>query len=193
MPTKPERVTYPDDPRRCQGGTTRGQCQNVAVEGHDLCESCAKRQDLVEDNRRQYLLTNPRFQARLSQLSEGDDIKLLRQEIAMARMLIEERVNRFDPDEGDFSAVCSSVNTLLITAEKLTSRSHILEQNLGQLFHKSTLVKLVQSFIQIVDDEVRPLPGGVEAIDNIVRNVFGRVEEARNDEKARSVKLLEAK
>jgi len=143
---------------------------NVAVDGASLCEKCA-RTDLVENSRRQYLLTNPRFQARLAELSTADEIKSLRDEVAIARMLVEGRLNTIKDDQ-DLFASCGAINTLLLTIEKLVSRSHILEQNLGQLYHRSTIIQMMQAFVEIVDEEVRPLEGGVPAIDRIVEHIY---------------------
>lgn len=183
-----ERVNSADDPRRCQGTSAGNQCWSVACDESHLCPVCSKGQ-LVEMTKRQYCLTNPKYQARLAELAEADEIKSLRAEVAIARMLIEERLNKIASEQDLFSA-CGSVNSLLLTVEKLVSRSHILEQNLGQLYHKSTVVQLMQAFVAIVDEEVCELPGGVDAKDRIVARIFQAANQARNTEQARGVKLL---
>lgn len=183
-----DRVSTADDPRRCHGTAASGQCWNISVEGALHCMACAKT-DLVEANRQQYLLTNPRFQTRLAQLSTADEIKSLRDEVAIARMLVEERLNKSITDQ-DLLSATGSINTLLLTIEKLVSRSHILEQNLGQLYHRSTIVQMMQAFVAVVDDEVRPLEGGVPAIDRIVARIYEYAQAARNEEQARGMRLL---
>jgi hypothetical protein len=183
-----DRISASDDPRRCHGTTASGQCRNISVEGTHHCMACA-RTDLVEAGRKQYLLTNPRFQTRLAELSQADEIKSLRDEVAIARMLVEERLNKIDTDQDLFSA-CGAINTLLLTIEKLVSRSHILEQNLGQLYHRSTIVQMMQAFVAVVDDEVRPLEDGAPAIDRIVERIYSYARSARNEEQARGMKLL---
>ena len=185
-----ERVNAEDDPRRCHGTTHSGQCWNVAAPGSDRCPSCVRGgTDLVEVDRRSYLLTDPRFQARLVELGQAEELKSLRDEVAIARMLVEERLNKIKGDQ-DLFAATGAINSLLLTIEKLVSRSHILEQNLGQLYHRSTVVQLMQAVVEIVDEEVRPLFGGVEAIDRIVQRVYASARTARNAEQARGVKLL---
>ncbi len=188
MTRRLERVNALDDPRRCHGATRIGQCMHVAVDGGHHCPNCA-RIDLTEAGRRQYLLTNPRFQEKLEKFSTADEIKSLTEEVAIARMLVEERLNKIDTD-ADLYASCGAINTLLLTIEKLVSRSHILEQNLGQLFHRSTIVQMMQAFVAVVDDEVRPLEGGVPAIDRIVKRLYDLACDARNEQKARGMKLL---
>jgi len=183
-----ERVNAEDDPRRCHGATRIGQCWNVAAEGSDRCLVCAKT-DLVEANRRSYLLTDPRFQTRMAELGEADELKSLRDEVAIARMLIEERLNKIKNDQDLFTAT-GAINSLLLTVEKLVSRSHILEQNLGQLYHRSTVVQLMQAVVAIIDEEVRSLSGGADVIDRIVKRIYASAFAARNAEQARGVKLL---
>lgn len=161
---------------------------NISVEGTLHCMVCTKT-DLVEAGRQQYLLTNPRFQKRLVELSADDEIKSLRDEVAIARMLVEERLNKIVGDQ-DLYASCGAINTLLLTIEKLVSRSHILEQNLGQLYNRSTIVQMMQAFVAVVDEEVRPLEGGIHAIDRIVERIYAYARAARNEEQARGIKLL---
>ena len=188
MASKLTRVTSEDDPRRCHGSTRTGQCWNIAVEGTDLCERCSGR-ELVIENRQSYLLTNPKFRDRLAQLNEADEIKSLREEVNIARMLVEERLNLVKND-GDVAQATGSINSLLLTVEKLRSRSHVLEQNLGQLLQKSTVFQLMQTLVQIVDEEVRSLPGGAEAKDRIVSRLYDAAQNVRNQEQARGVRLL---
>lgn len=183
-----ERVNSPDDPRRCRGLAGGNQCWNVACDESEFCPVCAGGAMAVAA-KRQYALTDPRYQARLQELSEDEQIKSLREEVAIARMLIEERLNKIVSDHDLYTAT-GAINALLLTVEKLVSRSHILEQNLGQLYHKSTVVQMVQAFVMIVDEEVRGLPGGVEAKDRIVERIFQTVTQARNQEQARGLKLL---
>jgi len=125
----------------------------------------------------------------MAELGRAEEIKSLRDEVAIARMLVEERLNKINNDQDLFSS-CGAINTLLLTIEKLVSRSHILEQNLGQLYHKSTIVQMMQAFVSVVDEEVRPLEGGVPAIDRIVERIYEYARDARNEEQARGMKLL---
>lgn len=187
-----ERVNAPDDPRRCQGSDSGGQCWNIAIEGAHFCPACAGRAHLglVEKNRQQYLLTNPRFRARLEALSEGEEIKSLRDEIAIARMLVEELLNKVKDSE-DVGMVSGRVNALLLTIERLVSRAHVIEQNLGQLLQKLSVLKLMQTVCEVITEEVSPLPGGTGAIERIVDRVFTHAGAARNVEPARGIKLIE--
>jgi len=191
MAVETERVNVEDDPRRCVGSAREMQCRYQAMEGSDRCPACLHDQgrSVVEANRRQYLLTDPRYQSRLLELSTAEEVKSLRDEVAIARLLVEERLNKIKTDQDLFTA-CGSINALLLTIERLVSKSHILEQNLGQLYHKSTVVQLMQAFVEIVDEEVRPLKGGVEAIDRIVEKIYRYAQQARNTEQARGMKLL---
>jgi len=125
----------------------------------------------------------------MAELGEADELKSLRDEVAIARMLIEERLNKIKNDQDLFTAT-GAINSLLLTVEKLVSRSHILEQNLGQLYHRSTVVQLMQAVVAIIDEEVRSLSGGADVIDRIVKRIYASAFAARNAEQARGVKLL---
>lgn len=188
MPQPIERVNAPDDPRRCHGQVNGNQCWNVSCEESTLCPICSGGALAVAE-RQDYQLTDPKYQARLAVLSQDSETRTLTKEIAIAQMLLEEVLNR-GMNQQDWYTATGKANALLLTIEKLVSRSHILKQNLGQLYHKATIVEMVQAFVQIVSEEVSDLPGGVEAKDRIIERVFGAMHAARNRERARGVKLL---
>ena len=88
-----DRVTDLADPNRCKGTTGLGQCMNVALEGSDYCRVHARAYQAPEKGMRGYLLAKAADRARLAQLSEGEGIKSLRQEIDLVHMMIEEQWN----------------------------------------------------------------------------------------------------
>jgi len=54
----------------------------------------------------------------LAQFAEHEEVKSLRDEIALARMLIERRFNLIK-DDADLISACGSLNTLLLTVGRL--------------------------------------------------------------------------
>ena len=83
-----KRVKDPTDPNRCQGAAPDGQCWNRAEPGSDRCRVHGGWDKQAEQDKRLYLLTKAQHRMRLAQLSEHEHIKSLRDEIALARILI---------------------------------------------------------------------------------------------------------
>lgn len=173
-----DRVTDPADPTRCKGASNDGQCRNVAEEGSDYCRAHGGR---VEDSRRLYLLQKAKYRQRLAQLKDHEEIKSLREEIALCRMMIEERLNMVKTDT-ELLAAYSTVNSLLLTMERLIKTSHQIEQNLGALLAKPTVILLGQSIVQILIEELKGIPQYEERVDSITDRLFLTIEQATNEE-----------
>lgn len=186
-----KRAVDPADPRRCKGNTRDGQCGNLAEPGSDYCCACGGKDHSREQERRQYLLTKAEYRRRLAELSDHDDVKSLRDEIAIARMLIEERLNSIQ-DKNDMLASCGPLNQLLLTVERLVKSAHVLEQNLGLLLSKETAMRLANHLGAIVTEVLKE--EGVPHYEEVADEIFHRfalcAKSAQNEEPARAVKLL---
>lgn len=184
-------ATDPADPRRCKGNTRDGQCGNLAETGSEYCAACGGQDRSVEQDRRQYFLTKAEYRKRMAQLSDHEDVKSLRDEIAIARMLIEERLNAVQ-DKNDLLASCGPLNQLLLTVERLVKSAHVLEQNLGLLMSKETAIRLAQRLGEIVIEVLREenIPHYEEIADEIFHRFTLCAKTAQNDEPARAMKLL---
>ncbi|MGH7194650.1 MAG: hypothetical protein ACREJM_14120, partial [Candidatus Saccharimonadales bacterium] len=160
-------VSDPADPNRCKGATRSGQCRHKALTGSDYCHGCGKLWDneaALLEQKRQYNLTEAHYRVRLEQLAEHSDVKSLRDEIALTRLLIEKRFNLIKTDT-DFINACGQINTLLLTAERLNKSAHAIEQSLGVLLSRDTVLRLGQAIIEVLADELKTLPDHEELID----------------------------
>jgi hypothetical protein len=93
-----ERVSDAADPERCRFTHREGQCWSRSVDGSQFCEEHSPGHNAAEHRKKLYLLAKAQARTRLAQLSEHEEIKSLRAEIALARMLIEERFNAISSD-----------------------------------------------------------------------------------------------
>lgn len=147
-----------DDPRRCQGVKPfHGQCTNKAMDGSSFCPAHggnkgaekAKREEL-----RNYRLA--KFKSRLIELGDSDNIIGLRDEIAILRMLIEEKINVCE-DTHELMLMSGPLGDLVMKVEKLVTSCNRLESKLGSLLDRTKILQFAQSIIQIIakyiDDE----------------------------------------
>src|SRR5574340_1457383 len=105
---------------RCTFTRPDGQCQADAMPGSNYCTFHGK-VDPEFLKKRQYWLANARYRLRYDDLSGHDALKSLRDEVAMASMLLEERFNLIQNDS-ELLAACGQINTMLLTIERSEER-----------------------------------------------------------------------
>ena len=176
-----ERVTDLADPERCKGAAPDGQCLNRIEGESDYCRVHGGRDNTKDQLKRQYLLTEANYRTRLAQLAEHDEIKSLREEVALARMLIETRVNACRTD-AELLASTGPINTQLLTLERLVRSCNQIEQNLGSLLSKTTVLKLGQLLCRIVVEELEDIDGYEAIVDRITHRLIATISNAQNVE-----------
>jgi len=175
-----ERVTDPADPRRCKAPDSYGQCMGIRVEGSDYCPVHAGSYRPPAPGMRQYLLARAQDRARLASFAEHDDIKSLRDEIALTRMMIEGLWNSAQSNAEQL-AVYGRVNSHILTLEKLVKTCNQIEERLGSLLAKPTLLRVGQQICQKLVARLEGLPNYDQLVDTLIRDVITTIQEARND------------
>ena len=72
------------------------------------------------------------------------------------------------------------------TLERLIKTSHQIEQNLGFLLSKPTVILLGQQIIHILIDELQGVDEYEQRIDRITGRMFDTIEEATNTEEEKN-------
>jgi hypothetical protein len=175
-----ERVTDLADPRRCKASVGTGQCMTVALEGSDYCQVHAGSYRPPVKGLRQYLLAQAQDRARLAALSEHDDIKSLRDEIALTRMMIERLWNSAQSDV-ERMALFGRVNSHILTLEKLVKTCNQIEERLGTLLAKPTLLRVGMEICRVLVNRLSDLPNYEQIVDPLIHEVIGVIDQARND------------
>jgi len=167
----------PNSPTRCQGTTSRGQCRREAVEGKSYCPYHLKDKD-IEDKMalRTYILTDPAISGSAGRHSQVEELKSLREEIALARAMIERRLNLIESN-ADFLNACGTVNTYLLTLERLITSCHRLEVNLGNLLSKAAILDLAKEIVGILMSELEHVDGFEEIVDRISERIIAAIAE----------------
>ncbi|MFA5760039.1 MAG: hypothetical protein WC942_11905 [Clostridia bacterium] len=108
-----------------------------------------------------------KFKDRATELSEGDNITSLRDEVALLRMLIEERINRCN-DTSDLLLISGPLSDLILKVEKVVSSMHRLESKLGLHLDKTRIIQFAQVIIEIIGKyETNP-----EVLDAVGEDIF---------------------
>ena len=200
---KPEtliRRAAADDPDRCQAGGSggEGQCHNLSVKGMvklGLLENitditlandatnCSKHGGLQqvkqEAKTRLHDYRIQAFQERLDEYTESDNVKSLRGEIAVLRLLMQTFLEKCK--DGDdlilysfkLSALAKELQTLVTSCERLESRSSAMLDKASGLILAGEIVKIISSEIpnpEVIDrishqliDAIKRATGGTDA------------------------------
>lgn len=156
-----------DAPNRCQGGRGRtGQCIMARVEGSLYCPSHGGNSALVAANEsRKFEYRAGLFTQRVKEAAGSENIKDMRQEVGVLKMLIEERL-----------CSCTNVSELLIQAgpigdltvkmQKLVKQITEYDIAHGNTLDKNQLIQFAESFVFIasryIKDEDQRLNFGAE-------------------------------
>ena len=167
--------TDPNDPHRCIASTRSGQCAHAAILDHDKCAYHLRDRD-IEDKLalKAYNLTNVDIADAAGRHSQAEELKSLREEIALCRSLVERRLNMIESNT-DFLAAIGQVNTLFLTLEKLISSCHRLEVNLGNLLSKAALLDLAKEIVEILMVELVHVDGYENLVDRIGERIVASI------------------
>jgi hypothetical protein len=163
---------------------------NLALDGQDKCEGCIGKLPAVPKATRQYLLAKADDRARLDALSESPELKSLRDEIALVRMLVERRWNLIHTDN-DLILAAPQLTNMMQTLERLVKTADVMDRNEGRLLARQAVIRIGQELVRIVMEELEEIPGYEEIVDRIGERFMATMGKAQNDAVARSVTYLE--
>jgi len=164
-------VVEPDDPTRCQAVHGKGQCRYQAVDGAKYCpmhggnrgQAAVKAQML-----RQYQLA--KWQTTVDAFADEDQVKSLRGEIGIARMLLETVIQKCK-DSNDLLLYSGKIGQMLAQVERLVVSCHRLESNLGLMLDKPKVIALAAQIVEIIGQHVKD-DDAISAISNEIINAI---------------------
>lgn len=154
-----------DDPNRCQASNANLQCPFLAEPGSKYCgrHSGSTVQVIQEQQRaRQYRLQV--WQQRLDEFTESPDVKSIRDEIGILRLVLENVLNKASDDHA-LLMYSAQISDLCVKIEKLVSSCNRLEVNMGMLLDKSAALNLAGQIVEIIGRHVAE-PEVIDSISN---------------------------
>lgn len=183
------RVTDPADPERCQGSAGLSQCSNRSEPGAEFCTVHGADPYAADDEeRRVYHLTEARSRQRLAELAEHDPVHALNEVLSLARLAIEKRYNLVYEDADLYSAY-RDLNALQLLVARIVKTAHSIEQNLGVLLGKPTVLRFGQLVIRIVAEELEGLEGYTDVVEKIADQTIQAIASANNHTEPSGIKV----
>lgn len=174
----------PEDPDRCQAVGKEDQCPYLSLQGSKFCPRHGGNRahnSQASVNLRNLRLTRVHaYTERAKELGESENIKSIRDEIGIARLLLEERLATCETPT-DLMLHSPVINDSLLKIEKLVSSAHRLESNLGELLDKSAVVQLTGELVEIISSALQDLTDtlidelGNEYKDKITAAISGKI------------------
>ena len=160
------------DPERCQGVMpSRGQCMNKFAPGSKFCLAHGgNRAAQAAEKRRISNYRLAKFQARLELQTNNPNIKNLRDEIGILRIVMEETLNRCTSDF-DLLTNSQKISDLAMKITTIVEKCHRLEGSMGQLLDKTTVLRFANQFIDIIVGENLP----EDSLDRIASKIMSIV------------------
>lgn len=140
---------------RCEGSLSTGPCVNCKVEGSSYCVTHGansglqvKQAEIVRNYRLQ------RWKQRVGEMADNDSIKSLREEVGILRVILEEMLNQCD-DSTDLLLYSQRMSDLVMKIEKLVTSCDKLENRMGLLLSKDSVLQLASVYVQIINNYVQ--------------------------------------
>lgn len=136
---------------RCDFNISTGdRCGNRIVDG---CTRCplhgANKQLQANENKSLRLYRLAKHQGRVDELADHAKVKGLREEIAILRILLEEKWNTCG-DEHELMMMSGPISDLVMKIEKLVASCHRLESSLGGLLDKTRIKQIASEMMNSV-------------------------------------------
>lgn len=165
---------HPKD--RCEATLANGQCVNCKVPDADYCVTHGANSQLQKTNGdvvRNYRLR--RWQQRVGEMADSSNVKSLREEVGILRVILEEMMNKCD-DSIDLLLYSQRMSDLVMKIEKLVSSCDRLEGKMGLLLGKDSILQLAATYVQIINNYV----ADPETIEKISKEMMLATEQIKS-------------
>lgn len=151
--TKFERISRPDDPRRCQNVMRTGQCQYVAVEDSTFCHMHQGRSKFEAMKKITNAYRLAQWNERVAEFTDDDQLKSLRGEIGILRLTLEHVVIQCQTPT-DLMIHSAKIGDLVSKIDKVVTSCSRLEVTSSNILDKSAALSLAASLVEIISQHV---------------------------------------
>jgi hypothetical protein len=165
------------DPNRCIANTMHGQCGYKARPGMQYCPRHCHVAEVMAGKRAANRYRLLQYQERMTELSSDGEIKNLRAEIGILRMVLEETLIQCDTP-AKFACYSGKVSDTIIKIKTLVQACHKLEVAMGHMLDRDKVMLIAQRIVEIVSDFVTD-PDKLESLND---RLIGSILEIANAE-----------
>jgi hypothetical protein len=166
------------DPNRCQNMSGKGgQCPYKAIENQKYCPRHIASHTRGDERKRiaQYRLE--KYQHRMEDFAFNAEIKNLREEIGITRVVLEEVVNQCK-DGSQILMMSNKISDLVMKINALVASCHKMEKSTGNLLDKTTLINLASQMLDIIKRHI----DDVDVMDVIAEDILTLISDSKNED-----------
>lgn len=143
-----KRIERADDPDRCQHVINgKYQCGNKAAQGGKFCQAHSSPLSALGN----YRLSKVR--GRLDEKSTAANIKSLREEVGLLRLLLEERIN-YCKDDIDFMMAAPEIGSLVTKIQSAVLSCQHLDEKIGNMLDREAVMEYTNTVIGVISKYV---------------------------------------
>jgi len=160
---------------RCESTINTGQCPNCKSSGTNHCVLHGANSGVMSRDGsavRNYRLRT--WQKRVGEMADSEGIKSLREEVGILRVILEEMVNQCN-DSLDLLLYSQRMSDLVMKIEKLVVSCDKLENRMGLLLSKDSVLQLAATYVQIINNYVAD-PNVIEQISEEMMQATVQIE-----------------
>ena len=158
----------------CMHSGPNGSCPKPSVEGSLFCDVHSNELSRVQT----YLIEDETARAHFDR-QDQTNLHSVRAELKLLRMMINDRIS-MAKSEADRMAAYNAVGPWIATVDKLVQNLAKMERETSAVLTRETLLKVGQSIVQIIADELQHVEGREMVIDAIAKRIIPVVSEASN-------------
>jgi hypothetical protein len=148
------RVKEHSPAERCESSNAHGPCPYCKVPGSEYCPRHGANKGIQAEAKevtRNYRLRQ--WKRRVGELADSDGIKSLREEVGILRMLLEETLNQCETPM-DLLLYSQKMADLVMKIERLVVSCDKLENRMGLLLNKDSVLQLANTYVQIINNHI---------------------------------------
>jgi len=149
-----EKLSGPDDPNRCQSVLMNQQCMWKAVAGTIYCPRHGGTKPGVAQAKENFRnLKLVQWGERVKEFGENPEVKSLRDEIGVLRLILENIVNKCT-NTNELIFHNGKISELIMKIEKIVTSAHKLETSMGMMLDKTSIIKIAQGIAEIISAHI---------------------------------------
>lgn len=169
------KCTDADDSQRCQSTDANGQCWYRANVNATMCPRHGGNMEeakIEKESTDMYRVDM--WKARILRQKTHPEVKSLANEVAILRMLMEEKL-RICMDDTTLMLASTSISELVMKIDKVVTSCHKLEKNLGLHMDKAAILQFGGEVIQLITEKVTNKKEVGEVADGIL-TIIGEMD-----------------
>lgn len=166
-----QRIDFPGDPEQCQAVGKTGQCPYKRIPGAEYCPRHGGNK-VIEAKTNEAIRTFRlgQWQQRVNEFADDGQIKSLREEIGITRLLLEKQIQACTNDV-DLLINSHKISDLVMKMEKLITSCHNMELKMGMLLDRTAILQLGSMIVEVISQAIEDSDAR-EAVSEQILNVI---------------------